>query len=848
MKDSKKILAAALVAGAATVVTAQNAHADGSGDSYVAPETPQEQSTNTQATTTLADAKTQADSANATLADAQKTADQAKSNLDSANKSVSDAQDNLDQANKNLDHATEVSKNASPEAITDAQGKVATAKDNVTKAQSDAKDKTTAQDEAQKAVYDAQSKVAAAQTAVDQATKAVNDAQSAVDGTSLATAQKALDDAKAALAKAQAASADAPQKLADATKALNDAQAALDAAKAKQADAQSKADATQKAVDDAQAVVNEKQKVVDSLRDKLQNVNTMTLPAGYKEAILKFHGKALTPSEQDEADAQLAKARSVSNEINQYRHSATDAQIKVDYKNLTYDQRKELSLFIADLINQLRRQMGYDNDVFVTPGTIDGTKEVTDTAYNQVNWDAFGEHLDDGKSHNLDGTGAYEDKYKVIVGECLGSSLQAYGKDFGEEQWKKSPIDQNQTMDSVKQAAYETLRDMVFDDRTSAWGHTLTILGIDYTQFELDRVWKAGYKQGFGVDYDKYGYAHFNWFYNYFDAANKEQWAKYADNKIELPSNTDLQSQFNSANNDLGIVKANLTNLAEDNLNAHTALTIANSDVSIAQIRLNSRQEDATEAKNANEKVLSAIDNATKAVADAQATVDSFTGDQKTKLANLQDKKDALVKAQQALTDAQADLKAKQDALATAKADLETANKAVTDAQTVLDQANKALADLQNAPQLLADAQKEVETAKQQLADAQKAQATAQTAYEHAKAVLSDAQIKADKANQTLAVLQAIADAEQKAEEEKAQAQQAKEEAEKAQAKEEATKAENAKIEAAKVAFQASQQKGASQKANTLPQTGNNLSTALMALGVMGAMLGMSVLGLRKRN
>lgn len=78
------------------------------------------------------------------------------------------------------------------------------------------------------------------------------------------------------------------------------------------------------------------------------------MPVGYADAI-KAYSDSQNPDEWATLKNKIQQAANPGMEINTYKHNENDAKIQVDYKNLTSEQRKELSLFAADLINQIRK-------------------------------------------------------------------------------------------------------------------------------------------------------------------------------------------------------------------------------------------------------------------------------------------------------------------------------------------------------------------------------------------------------------------------------------------------------------------------------------------------------------
>ena len=281
-------------------------------------------------------------------------------------------------------------------------------------------------------------------------------------------------------------------------------------------------------------------------------------------------------------------------EINTYKHNENDAKIQVDYKDLTSEQRKELSLFAADLINQIRKQFG-TQETIVTPKSLEWSAAVVKQAYDDVNWDAFGEHTTDGKGHNNAGMDKVAEEYNGgSQRENIGSALQWWNWNDENTELVKLPIEQ-QTMDSLKETIYNDILGMMFDDGGHGWGHSTTF--ANYGD-------QGANDETFGVNFDKYGYAHYN-----FMGVTQEN--GFADNPYILPSTSKLTSQLNQAKSDLEKSKASLAQTNNDLSEKQNVLTNATSTQTNAKQALNTAQTDL-----ANKRIV--LNNAKKSVADAQ--------------------------------------------------------------------------------------------------------------------------------------------------------------------------------------------------------------------------------------
>lgn len=764
-KNQKKILTTTVALGAAVAagaVSTTNVHADAKADNNT-----QAAQQNVNANQTVgerqneaAKAQDQFNQASATKQAADQKANTAKSKLDQANQNLNNAQNNVTTQNTAVKNA-ENDQATAQKNVTDAQNAVNAAQKNVDSTPSagqvqqsinDQKAKVTSDDQAvdsatqaeqaaQKNVNNAQTAVNDAQGNVDTQTKNVNDAQKNLANVSgghdtTADAQKAYDDATAKVNNDQDAVKNAQTKVSNATTAKKNADSALaDAQKSEtpaQNDYNSKNDAAskaQKAYNDAQAATKDAQSKVDSLSGSHTEVNnTITLPAGYKEAFNAYEKAMIDPSVDNATIKELSqKLRNVARaglSSNSYQDQKADESEKVDYKNLTDAQKKELSMFAAHLVNQVRAQMGA-NKVIVSPASVAEATTVVKKGYNDPSWDVFGNHLTDGKGHNK----SFISSQSINMVENVEASLQSFqSSDHG---WVKAPIANNLTMNDLKKAVYNDTVAFLFADAGSAWGHANNIISSETILGSDTRV-------ALGVDFDKYGYSHYE--YMVIDPSNH-----LADNVYsEAPASGDATAKaLASAKADLAAKQSAEATAKKANDAAQAALSTAKAALNAAKANTAAKQKAAdqatTDLANANNALTQAqnqlkADQATQA--SAKAALDNSKQGSSDKSAAIKAAQDKVAAAQKALDNAKANLTAKQDALKKAQADLAAKQKAVSAAEAQLKQDQQALAELQNGK---TDPKTVLAQKKADLAKAEDALKTANAKVAAAKAALDKA-------------------------------------------------------------------------------------------------------------
>ena len=350
--------------------------------------------------------------------------------------------------------------------------------------------------------------------------------------------------------------------------------------------------------------------------------------------------------------------------------------------------------------------------------------------YNNVNWDAMGTDLNNGKGHNEDYlTSQYSNGYRA---ENLGSGLESWtANDSG--QWVKNPIG-TQTMDSLKNAIYNDVTEMMFSDGGSSWGHSENLTGLNEAN-----------ATSMGVGFDKYGYTHFDWF----EPSSSNQ---LDDNTYTIPSHDELISELNAAKNDQQAKLTVKTTADNANTAAQTALKNAKDAQQTAQTNLTNAQTKASQAAQAltdAQQALTAaqtqLNTAKTNQQAAQQAYDNLSADIKTKQAAVDAAQTKLNQANSDLAAAKTTLQAKEATANTTANALQTAKNNVTAAQTALNTANDNVKAQQqkvnDAATNVTKAQNNLTQAQSQLKAAQSNEQAAQQAVDAFHA--SDAQKQA---------------------------------------------------------------------------------------------------------
>ncbi|WP_318765107.1 SEC10/PgrA surface exclusion domain-containing protein [Lactiplantibacillus carotarum] len=519
-----------------------------------------------------------------------------------------------------------------------------------------------AQATAQSAAQAADQSVAKNQTAATTAQATVNAKQDAVnrDQQQITGQQQATTDATQRQASADAAIQAAQTQAAQtssavATKTAEQAPAQTAVANAKDATtaAQGALTSAQTAAQAAQAAVDATQAQLNADATNTADKNTITLAAGINNDLFKNY-YAVQAAKDDTATA-AAKATvtatlaKTANAANQYHSNAADQAVTVtDLNNLTNAQRTELTQFAANLINQMRTQMG-NLPVKITQSAIDFANDVAKR---------YVADKMSGQGHDVAGIEATAATYGLRSG--LGINL------YEDLSW--GYIWNAQTMNDLKQGIYNTFVDMVANDQGSDFGHADSLTGYN---LGTDR----DMQQYLGISIDNLGQIHI---------------LMVKDSPVYIVDATKFDTTSQIAVNPATTTNVDRAGLTATLAQQNAALTAAKQAVTVKQGQFNTAQGQQAAAQTALDQV-----NADLARLNQQLVTDQG------QLAHLQDQKvtdAATIKTAPAkLAALQAQLASDVQALQAAQPELTNALNTLAAAKTVAAQKH---ADLDQTNQL----------------------------------------------------------------------------------------------------------------------------------------------------
>ena len=729
----------------------------------------------------------------ATAKQTQEDADKAKEILDQANDTSDKAEKKVADLKQAKDDAQKIADKATPEAIKDAEKKVETANANVPTKEQAVSTAQTEKDDADRNVAIQGKTVGTKQAEVTQAQNGVTDAKTEVEN-----AQKALNGE--GLAEAKNKQADAIKEEATSKQAQEMAQKALDEAKAQNQDHATQVKQAEQTVKSAQANLESKSQEKETAKTNADVANTaynkavsmlnalqkdtkatITLAPDFIKAVkdeIAFK-KEIREGIEYSDDVRRAKNMELYNRVittqlqnrtlNKYTPSAKDQadETRYDINNLPKEVTDELNYFVADLINQMRRQLGLP-DVVLSKSSLEFANKIA-KEYVNANWSNAmrdANFAKGGSGHYAKGIYKVAKEYGLnstfseeTIKEYAEKGLQPYENTVGTYDPKYLSTDADQvlrkTVGEMKEKLYDDLIELV--SHKNDYLHTQGILQFDYAN---ETVYFGGVAQSVTDDY------YTRHFLTSIRTTNVDG-SKWDKTPIVNPlSNTNKEQEIAKARQTLADAmtarkdaQAQLEATSKAVSDAQTALTNAQATLNA----LNNGENPLANAQKVFNEAKARHERAVVTLANANALVNNLTASKATKEETLKQAQAKLKDAEKALQTAQDALKAEEDkmaeleAIASTKAQaVSTAKKNLQDAKDTVKQAEKELADLKGAKARLNEVKAELEQAETELKEAYKAQNEAKvdyevkslaadrakTAYETAKAMFEEAETK----------------------------------------------------------------------------------------------------------
>ena len=741
----------------------------------------------------------------ATAKQTQEDADKAKEILDQANEKSDKAEKKVADLKHAKDDAQKIADKATPEVIQGAEKKVETAKASVPTKEQAVSTAQAEKDDADRDVAVQGKSIGTKQAEETQARNQVTTAKTEVEN-----AQKALNGE--GLADAKEKQAEAIKEEATSKQAQADAQTALDSAKAQNQDHATQVKQAEQTVKTAQATLEAKSQEKETAKTNADQANTtynqavsmlnalqkdtkatITLAPDFIKAVkekiafkheIRTNGDKLSEeyldSKSDELYDRIVNTQLQNRTLNKYTPSAKDQadETRYDINNLPKEVTDELNYFVADLINQMRRQLGLP-DVVLSKSSLEFANKIA-KEYVKANWSNAmrdANFAKGGSGHYAKGIYKVAKEYGLnstfseeTIKEYAEKGLQPYENTVGTYDPKYLSTDADQvlrkTVGEMKEKLYDDLIELV--SHKNDYLHTQGILQFDYAN---ETVYFGGVAQSVTDDY------YTRHFLTSIRTTNVDgsKWDK-----------TPIANPLSDTNKEQEIAKARqvLADAMTARKDAQAQLEATSKAVSDAQTALQNAQATLSALNNGESPLAKAQqtfneakarhDRAVVTLANANALVNNLTASKATKEETLKQAQAKLDEANKALNLAQDALKAEEDKMANLEAialnkaqAVSTAKKALQDAKDTVKQAEKELADLKGANTRLKEAKAELEKAETELKEVYKAQNKAKVDYEvkslaanQAKTAYETAKAKFDEAETKRLV--ALADAKRK--------------------------------------------------------------------------------------
>lgn len=635
-----------------------------------------------------------------------------------AQEAVTNAENNVVQKKSEVAEAEKLVAEAIPENVAKAETSVKEATGQVEQAEKALSVSQTAQETAEKAVVEqtkvtaeAQNPVETKEADVKQAEEKAAEKQAILDGTGTKEILEKAEQTQAkvhadkeAVTKAQTNLAEAKQadqkrasELATAETAVTQAQTTVDTSKAELDQKVAMANKTAEALGKATADLTKANEDVEA-------INQIKLTQEYIAALRDYASKIATasPAEEKAMTDKLVALGKVLAKQNRFKANKNDSEEKLDLNNLSEATREELSLFAADLLNQIHSYFGTSK--------VEVTKDAAKIVHNHVSTSK----TNGVKGHDTANLKKVLDQYGISSGteENIGLNGGAGAGQFV-------------TKSELKHLIYNTVLNLMFnafenveDNENNEFLHASSLAGLFSTDVKTSYL---GVGTAFKDDY--WQVVNFLFLHdkglsgstfdqtvlsNPFDSRKLLKIQKEAQSTYDVSKQTDNRAQADKSKAEAVHKKAT------DHLTEVTAQRDAIKAIGLKTPAAQTQLDQAQATLNADEAENKA----------AQEAVKQLNADVKVKQAALAQAKAELSQQQSELEALKNSLSVEQNKLAAKQADLTKAQALVSQRNNELVQAKERVTaaeakvrQLKEAPKRLAQAKQNLLTAKQTLSE-----------------------------------------------------------------------------------------------------------------------------------
>ena len=691
-----------------------------------------------------------------------------------AKRATNEADSLVNEKTEAVKKAEDFAKKASPAVITEAEKAVVKAGAEVPAKAEAVKDAETKATEASQAVSAQEAVVAEKEATQATKEKALTSATEAVQIATDAASGKGLENAKEAQKEAVEAEKTSKQAQTDAENALKEAEKANQATKAQIEETKADIATKTQAVSDAKAHRTQAEQALKAVTAEVNALIESSKPLAkgsiqFKEAFIsKIKEKiqlnkdywAIPDNKLTQADIDKFEARNkelkkeitdmVGDSIQSKNLVLSEAdkadKTQYDVNNLPKEVRDDLTLFAADLTNQMRRQLGL-SDVKVTEDSF----HFADKIAREYEKDGVTPELLDsyrakknGHGHYAIGINKVAKEYGLNDGQSDKQRQEAELR--GGQNYENSVNFVANSSDGSKELVYLTkaeLRAKVFESLVSFvstekdYGHAKDTLGFEKVSGTL-------YYGGVGTSQVP------GMFTVHTVPGIPDSYMKNSTfNRTEITNPYTVARKGASTNTKLEAKKAEKAQAEETLKTANQAVTEAETALQTANSNLKAQEaqlKDTVALKQALQSATTTHNQAVVTLSNANALVATLSATKADKEAKLAELKSTAKQAEKEFNQAKAETNAEKATLSSLQVKAEEATKAVSVAKEALNQAKAQVVSSKELVQDLKVAAEELETRKAELKDAEEAlkeakanQTTAQEALEAKEKVAKEA-------------------------------------------------------------------------------------------------------------
>lgn len=461
-------------------------------------------------------------------------------------------------------------------------------------------------------------------------------------------------------------------------------------------------------------------KELEVAKNNAEGINRIVLSEEYVKALKDSQNyDTLTREERRKAREILKRINDEVDNLNKYhKNKNDDIQTKYDIENLPENIRTELSLFAADLINQIREQFKLPK-VKVTSSAVEFAKIVGD-GYTADNWDAQEGH--DARAVN---EGARKFGLLTSSDEEVAKHQQYYENYYGYGLATK-----NVTLAQLKREVYNGIIGFMFNGQE--WLHAQSIAGINYGTPD---------EEYFGLDFSiSNGWTNIHYIKvpaNYVKQATK---TNFNTTEIDNPNDsTTLLAKLTTVEKSVSNINVEVDTKTKEQValqiaynNTKKSLTDVTSELEFLENTKTFTEEATTSYAKASNKLA----NDTNVLNKAQKDFDSLNADIKIKQKAVEIATTLLAEKEKTQVTKQREFNEKQAVLDTLVKQLRDIQKQISENNKVISELKQdiktkevELAVLQNAPKLLKVEQEKLAELKSSLSNKEKQLAEAIDLY-----------------------------------------------------------------------------------------------------------------------